>query len=70
MLFSADELQRAKNVGLRVERLVEGHEYGLTFEEMIKFQELRSSTRPPGEKNATLEEKVWCEEKKNIDQSQ
>ncbi len=61
-VFSADELQRAKDVGLPVRRLAEGHEYGLTLEQIIKFHEL---PRPPRPENATLEQMVSCAYIKN-----
>ncbi|XP_037051368.1 uncharacterized protein LOC119085173 [Bradysia coprophila] len=46
-LFSADELQSAKDAGFPLERLVEGKTiYGLTFDEMIKLHQLRNSNAP------------------------
>ncbi|XP_037031189.1 uncharacterized protein LOC119070814 [Bradysia coprophila] len=47
-LFSADELQRAKDAGLPVQRLVEGYfNYGFTFEDMMKLQQLQNSMKAP-----------------------
>ncbi|XP_037039520.1 uncharacterized protein LOC119076709 [Bradysia coprophila] len=53
-LFSADELERAKNAELNVARLVEGKSYGLTFEEMMKFHELRKNKGSTGMTSAHM----------------